>query len=353
MLTIITPTGARPEAFAQCKRLMQRQLYSGPVYWIIIDDGAEHTDTTFEKEGWRLKVIRPEQKWKPGDNTQRTNLLLGLDEAERFSAERGEPLRLTVWEDDDWYAPTWLSTLVREMESAELVGEIIARYYNVRSRRYDRLHNFTHASLRCSGMRDGALKTFREVLGSHSQYYDFKLWKAHKRKRVFRGTETVGIKGLPGRPGIAIGHLTDKGRPDFELTELRKMIGDDVDFYAEFYEESLNMTKPSKTKKMKALVSFKYGELGQIHEGDVFHLRSNEEEHLFLANGRACNVDAETAPTPKRTRSRKLKTVTQEEKLAENTVEKADANQEDKEEEPQPKSSPFSRRKRKTVKKSD
>ena len=63
MLHLLTATGARPQAWAICERLMAAQDYAGPVTWIIVDDGPEPQPVTFERAGWRLVVIRPAPLW--------------------------------------------------------------------------------------------------------------------------------------------------------------------------------------------------------------------------------------------------------------------------------------------------
>lgn len=74
MLTLLTATGARPQAWAICERLMMAQDYSGPVRWVIVDDGKEAQPVTFERDGWTLEVIRPAPYWRQGQNTQARNL---------------------------------------------------------------------------------------------------------------------------------------------------------------------------------------------------------------------------------------------------------------------------------------
>ncbi len=124
MLTLLTCTGARPEAFAICQKLMLAQHYDGPVRWVIVDDGEVPTPITFQREGWDLIVVRPSPYWKPGDNTQARNMRAGL-------AFVAMDARLAIIEDDDFYAPTWLSRIDHELMFADLVGERRARYYNL------------------------------------------------------------------------------------------------------------------------------------------------------------------------------------------------------------------------------
>ena len=226
MLTLLTATGARPEAFALCERWMLRQTYAGPVRWIVVDDGPQPQRITFKRAGWDVVLIRPAPLWQPGDNTQARNLVAGLNACDRNT-------RLVVIEDDDHYAPTWLETCDRELQRAELVGECRARYYNIASRIGRQLGNSGHASLCSTAMRGQALATFRNVCQPGVKFIDMNLWRQHPSKHLFNGGGVTGIKGLPGRGGIGMGHRKEfAGMRDPDLKLLRQWIGDDAEFYA-------------------------------------------------------------------------------------------------------------------------
>lgn len=225
MLTLLTATGARPAAWVICERLMARQDYAGPVRWVIVDDGPEPQPVTFQRPGWQLVVIRPAPFWTPGQNTQARNLLKGL---EAIAADE----HLVIIEDDDWYAPDWLSTVAARLERAELVGECQARYYNLPARRGRQLSNNAHASLCSTAMRGEALALFRQVCKRKQKFIDLDLWRRPRSRHLFTGGRVVGIKGLPGRGGIGMGHSADfQGAPDPDLALLRRWIGDDVELY--------------------------------------------------------------------------------------------------------------------------
>jgi hypothetical protein len=225
VLTLLTATGARPEAWAICERLMARQDYAGPVHWIIVDDGPEAQPVTFEHEGWTLQVIRPAPLWQPGQNTQSRNLLAGLRAV-------GADARLVIIEDDDWYAPSWLRTVDAALANAELVGEHRARYYNLPMRRARQLSNTQHASLCSTAMRGAAIETFRWACNRHAKFIDLELWRKHRSRYLFGGNRVCGIKGLPGRDGIGMGHSKDfAGTHDPDGRILREWIGDDADMY--------------------------------------------------------------------------------------------------------------------------
>lgn len=226
MLTLLTATGARPQAWAICERLMARQDYPGTVRWVIVDDGPESQPVTFQREGWTLVLIRPRPYWQPGQNTQARNLLAGL-------AAIGAGERVVCIEDDDHYAPDWLSHVAVQLDKAELVGEVRARYYNVAARLGRQLSNTGHASLCCTAMRGAALETFRQACRRSPKFIDLELWRRHPSRHLFDGHRVTGIKGLPGRGGIGMGHRRDfAGTSDASGSLLREWVGEDARLYA-------------------------------------------------------------------------------------------------------------------------
>lgn len=225
MLTLLTATGARPAAWALCERWMARQDYSGPVRWIIVDDGPEPQPVTFRRDGWQLVLVRPSPHWAPGQNTQARNLLKGLAAVDPAD-------NLAIIEDDDWYAPDWLSAVAAELQHAELVGEHRARYYNVQQRRGRQLVNTGHASLCSTAMRGSALQDFADACRARPKFIDLELWRRPRDRRLFGGHRVVGIKGLPGRGGIGMGHDPEfRGEADASGALLRDWIGEDAEVY--------------------------------------------------------------------------------------------------------------------------
>lgn len=225
MLTLLTATGARPAAWALCERWMARQDYTGPVRWIIVDDGPEPQPVTFRRDGWQLVLVRPSPHWAPGQNTQARNLLKGLAAVDPAD-------RLVIIEDDDWYAPDWLTTVAAELQHAELVGEHRARYYNVQQRCGRQLVNTGHASLCSTAMRGSALQDFADACRARPKFIDLELWRRARGRRLFGGHRVVGIKGLPGRGGIGMGHDPEfSGEADASGALLRDWIGEDAEVY--------------------------------------------------------------------------------------------------------------------------
>jgi len=228
LLTLITPTGDRPESFRRCERMIGRQRYTGPVQWIVIDDGREPTKTT---AGQLYLRERPRR-----GHTLCRNLRAALPHI------RGE--KILVVEDDDWYSADYLSTMAGRLERADLVGETGAKYYYVRSGMWRHNHQSeTHASLCRTGFTRAVLPTLARVIqGRTHPSVDLRLWRRWTGSR-FTWTDPdgvcalcVGIKQLPGRPSR--GHRpTRAARDDPGGVILERWTGAEAAEYAGFLEE--------------------------------------------------------------------------------------------------------------------
>lgn len=274
MLVVLTTTGARPEAFDICQNLMRRQTYAGEVTWIIVDDGPDPQPRSKMPRNWRTVLVRPKPLWAPGENTQGRNLIVGIRQAIEIA---GNALELVIVEDDDWYHPDWINFIADFLSKAELVGEGDARYYDVRRRRWKQHGNFEHASLRCSAMRGSAIQTFLEILKTPYKYYDLKLWAAHRNKLVSNTRLTVGMKSLPGRSGIGVGHDGSSGRFDHDGAVLRSWIGADAALYEGFYERHTVMKDA-----VFVLKAHKYG-TRMMQAGETYVPENPRHRKLLIA----------------------------------------------------------------------
>lgn len=229
-ISLITPTGERPEAFALCVGYMGRQ--SIPWYeWIIVDDGREPSAQIALPEYERdIKIIRPPTPWKPGDNTHGRNLSLALQEV------KGDIIFFI--EDDDWYDRDYLKEMVsRFTGNVQMVGETDALYYHVGMGAYRTLGNAAFSTLAQTAMTREGIPFLKEVLLRDVKYYDFRLWRSFPKfpKALFaRSGFQLGIKGMPGREGIGVGHNSFVGEwtsDDRRLTYLESLIGIDIRGY--------------------------------------------------------------------------------------------------------------------------
>lgn len=198
MLSILTPTGERSEAFSACVDMMRAQTYRRPVKWVIVDDGREAM-TLPEIEGWTICQVRPEPYWAPGMNTQARNIMAGLLHVED---------RVVLIEDDDEYAPWWLEKCDNWLDHADLVGESHSLYRHRDTGRETEMGNDAHASLCSTAVKGPGREALYRACGSNKGI-DMRLWRSFSgRKRLYapnpRGV--TGIKGWPGRPGIGVGH---------------------------------------------------------------------------------------------------------------------------------------------------
>lgn len=229
-LTLLTPTGGRPEAFALCERYMARQTFAD-WKWVVVDDCRPETNCTMGQT-----VIRPDRLWLPGGlSTQNRNLLLALEQVQTEF--------VVIIEDDDWYGTKHLETLCGYLEKFATVGELPSRYYNVKYRLFRIMPPSGHASLCQTGFRAEMLERVKIVCELNSNT-DVLLWhqvySMGAPSNLYFGNRVVGIKGLPGRPGVGIGHYPTQRLThwiqDPGLKTLTEWIGEDVELYRSYYD---------------------------------------------------------------------------------------------------------------------
>src|SRR5690606_8933960 len=118
-------------------------------------------------------------------NTQSRNLLVGL--AHCCSTDR-----VVVIEDDDHYAPDWLTHVAGELERAQLVGERRSRYYNLATRQGREMGNTAHASLCATAVRGAAVDALRRSCRA-GRGIDMHLWRTFPDRHLFDGNRVTGI----------------------------------------------------------------------------------------------------------------------------------------------------------------
>jgi hypothetical protein len=234
-LTVLTCTADRPQAFELCKKYMARQTVK-PFQWIILDDGDGAVTPAPGSEYYYLPHLHGN-----------VSMLAKVKLAITSGIIKGDAL--VFWEDDDFYAPTWLEWCAKQLEQYNLVGEGRAIYYNVAYRNWTTHDNRGHASLCSTAIRTTMMATLLRVCNQLSnQFIDDPLWKAidGETKKVFDPNQTglrqvVGMKGLPGRIGIGGGHSGKDQfwHEDYNLYHLQKLIGEDAKNYAPFFNGSM------------------------------------------------------------------------------------------------------------------
>lgn len=231
-LSVITPTGDRPEAFRLCELWMSRQTRK-PDEWIVIDDGWAPIEAEFSTA---TQVIRPRELWSK-ENTQAKNLLIGL------AAATGDVI--VFIEDDDAYRADYLAHMVNLIEcGADIAGETRSIYYHMPSAQWLQNENIEHASLCQTVISRRMAGCFADLLQYNHSFYDVLLWQtANVRRNGWHGVLEdyqglcLGVKGMPGRKGIGSGHRPNSqywNKDDEQFSKLKEVIGDDWKHYSKF-----------------------------------------------------------------------------------------------------------------------
>lgn len=225
MLTLITCTGHRPEAFKLCLSYVKAQTYKQPLQWIVVTDDGKGADLVplFKTLPAHIKpeLYQAPEQWRPGVNTHKANMELAL--------EHTKGSRIFFIEDDDYYSPRYLEVMNNFLDYVEIVGEANACYYNIKLPGFRRMQNYNQASLCQTGIKDTQLPLLKAALKMDGNI-DGNLWElSHKQgvKCLLLGDYNlcVGMKGLSGRPGLGVGHSFKDYLPDPNLAILRKWLG--------------------------------------------------------------------------------------------------------------------------------
>lgn len=232
-LTVVTPTGARPEAFNLCEMWMSRQTLQ-PHQWIVLDDEVPQTVCTMGQE----YIFCPQFRG-------RMSLLNKI--ACVISSGKVTGDGIVFIEDDDWYSPRWLQFCSDNLAKYDMIGEGMTVYYNVRYRYWIRYNNMGHSSLCSTAVRSNQFQKVLDLCDTvHNKdpFLDQRIWiddgGIKCSKKIFDPRDrrlVIGIKGMPGRAGYNVGHgaLSKGAKYDRGLVGLRNLIGADFEFYRPFY----------------------------------------------------------------------------------------------------------------------
>lgn len=228
MLSLITPTHNRPEAFQLCEKWMKRQDYQKPYQWIVVSDGNETAVPSMGQEYIRREPTSPPRE------SFRQNYLAALERV------RGD--HIVFIEDDDWYSPDYLTHVENLMVTGKtLCGQRCPKYYNIRHRMYHiHSHAVSHTSL-CQTIADRKwLPTIQKFLQTSPspERLDTFLWKRlgvpQEEKRLEpRSTKCVGMKGM-STEFVGCHHLRNSLKyyqRDSDGSILRSWIGGDAEDY--------------------------------------------------------------------------------------------------------------------------
>lgn len=221
-ISVITPTADRPRGIELCERYMARQTVQ-PHEWIVADGGNVAAKLTMGQR--HLHHPSP-----PGAANLAGNIQRALD------AVTGDAV--VIVEDDDHYSPGHLAACRVGLQANPAYGCSWLIYFNVAHRCWVKMANRGSALCQTAFRADlipEMLAAAREASAAGKFNIDGRFWA--NRTRMATGQQTViGIKGLPGTPGLGIGHRPKSypgrnWRPDPKLEHLRKLIGEDVENY--------------------------------------------------------------------------------------------------------------------------
>lgn len=233
-LTLITPTADQPTGMSLCERYMAAQTAAERVVqWVVVDDGDEPARLTAGQ-------VHVRRRREPGCTLVESfcrNLLAALPHVRtEFVA---------VIEHDDLYHARHLEVLLRYLERPNVMvaGDDLQRYYHVGLRLWKTFDNWGAAMCQ-TGFRRGVIGEFRaaaeDSLRSGWRGVDAQFWSRVPKSQwaVYRAEQVVGIKGLPGRPGIGIGHRpTESGcawAEDPDGVVLRGWCGEHTETYIQY-----------------------------------------------------------------------------------------------------------------------
>lgn len=227
LVTLLTCTGGRPEAFNLCQKYMARQSYTGEIQWIVVTDfpnePIQPSALVEARKNIKMEVYFGPRRWEQGINTQRYNM------EEAIKHVRGDYI-LTV-EDDDRYSIDYLDLMVFLLQKFDIVGEANSHYYNIKERKFKEWRNYQHTSLNETGLRANKIKLLDRAVNSGQLFFDMVLWQIifaenHSHLIFDWNGYVVGMKGLPGKGGIGGGHFPDATFKDDRLFEvLRAWVG--------------------------------------------------------------------------------------------------------------------------------
>jgi len=231
-VTVITPTGDRPEALALLRRWMATQTRQAD-QWIIIDDGTKPVKA---KKFPGAKVIRR--------NPRKDDPACTLGENLRVALPHIAHEKVLVMEDDDWYGPDYIATMADLLEDHELVGISGTKYYHPGIPGYREMGRGDHASLSQTAFRKSLLPELEKAIPFDNSLPDYpecsvdmRLWaRANGNSRLVPGADMqlhCSIKGMPGRGGAGVGHDKRFYTPDKDLTKFQEWC-DDVEAYRGF-----------------------------------------------------------------------------------------------------------------------
>jgi len=221
-ITVITPTADQPTGIALLEQYMERQTVQ-PDEWIVADDGD--VPAVLTKNQTHLYTSRQYE----GGKSLANNILKGLEQA------TGDII--LIMEHDDYYQPNHIEVSLEMLKGYDAAGCIWQRYYNLEHQCYLIMQNVGSALCNTAFIKEVTPKMVyaaQKAFEKDKYCVDRFFWDAQTRTNVHQINTVVGIKGLPGRKGLGLGHRPESGRKwekDLNHTILKQWVGDDVKNY--------------------------------------------------------------------------------------------------------------------------
>ena len=234
MTTVITPVHDRPVTVPLITLWMQRQ--TAAFNWVIVDDGEKESPLRSLEDDENVYYVRARHPAAKGP-TNAHNVLQGLDVAEKIDG--GPVLYL---EDDDWYGPDHVSSMVEAVRGFDAAAVSGLRHYHLGQSRYMDKRGDPRSVLKkqqsmgafiVEGAQGfGCLRSACETcVENGTPFIDIEFWAQARSKRlklkVFSCDSIVLMKGLPGR-AITKKHESMAGKPDPGNAVLRSWVGNEA-----------------------------------------------------------------------------------------------------------------------------
>jgi hypothetical protein len=236
-ITLITPTGDRPRAFALCEKYIARQSYKKQdIQWIVVDDGVCPTNITQGQT-----YIRPTLLWS-GKNTQASNLLKALDFVENDL--------IFIIEDDDWYSPYYLEYYIKVIQTGQYDIFGCEKFYSyfLKTFQYYEYKHSLYSSLSQTAFSSKLLPHFRDTLEKINSkiqsnapfsetFIDVTFWKNITNKYLMKNGLCASIKQFDNkiRDNITNRPINSKyiklSQDNQNLSMLKYWIGSDYSNY--------------------------------------------------------------------------------------------------------------------------
>ncbi len=188
-ITVVTVTGGRPICLNLLNQWLQAQTYQN-FEWLVV---CNYDHFRFIKP---TRCNRVEYNQHPDLNHSLDIVLRKLSGTVIFC------------EDDDYYAPDYIETAINAINiESTLLGVACNKYYNVEFDAAKQLKNTRHSSLASTVIANVESIVLPEP---SVELYDIELWQLNRGCKLnIPNNKMLGIKGMPGRVGLAKGHTKD------------------------------------------------------------------------------------------------------------------------------------------------